>query len=109
MLSICWLDARTVVINSWELIPHKNFHKYHLIFPHNSKFLLWPIYHPHLRDGGKGKKKDRVNWLLKFAQLVNDKFRSQTGLLSSDPYLPHVYIYIETRLLSRIQSREKAL
>lgn len=64
------------------------------------------MYYPYLIQ--EGRKKRQVKFLLKFAQLVNDKFRSKPSLLSFGPYLSHVK-YLETRLLLRIQGREKAL
>lgn len=56
---------------------------------------MWNIYKfPH--NIGIEEKQAKLNVLLKFAQLVNDKFRSKPGLLSFGPYLSSVYKYHET-------------
>lgn len=52
------------------------------------------IYCLHLIDN------EKLDALLKFAQIVKDKLRSQPGFLSSGRCLAHVYIDSETSLLS---------
>ena len=55
----------------------------------------------------EGREKKKLNCLLKFAKLVNHKFRSHPALLSFGSYLPHISMYIESKLLSWEPQAEK--